>query len=243
MPHSTASAARSALILLLAGAMGCASDVLLPDPAGGNGGPVALTMFAGDQQTGTVGELLPKPLIVQVLAGDQPARGRKVAFDLTGDPAAGTVTPDTATTDSEGKAVANWTLGTAPGEHLVVARLVGDETATQVAEFRAAANAGAPATLSPLSRLSQPGRRRQPVATAPVVRVVDRFGNPVPGASVAWQVTAGQGEVDAANTTTDADGKATVGWTLGTRTIVQKLTAAIGTIPGSPITFTATVLF
>jgi hypothetical protein len=223
--------------------MGCASDVLLPDPAGGSSGPVALTMFAGDQQTGTVGELLPRPLIVQVLAGDQPARGRKVAFVLSEDPAAGTIAPDTATTDSEGKAIALWTLGTVPGDHLVVARLVGDETATQITEFRAAANAGAPDTLSPASVLSQPGRRKQPAATAPVVRVVDRFGNPVPGATVSWQVTAGQGETGAPTTTTDGNGKATVTWTLGSRTIVQKLTAAIGSIPGSPITFTATVLF
>jgi hypothetical protein len=199
-------------------------------------------MFDGDKQSGTVGELLPKPLIVKVLTGDQPAPGRKVAFMLTEDPAAGTITPDTATTDTEGKAVAHWTLGTAPGDHLVVARLVGDETATQVAEFRAAAKAGAPDTLSPASVLSQPGRRGQPVATPPVVRVVDRYGNPVPDVSVAWQVTAGQGEIGAP-TVTDADGKATVAWTLGNRIGVQKLTAAIGSAIGSPVTFTATVLF
>jgi Big-like domain-containing protein len=242
MPHSTALAARSALIFLLAGAMGCASDVLLPDPAGGGGGPVALTMFDGDQQTGTVGELL-NPLIVRVLAGDQPARGRKVAFVLREDPGAGSITPDTATTDSEGKAVAHWTLGTAPGDYLVVARLVGDETATQVAEFRAAAHAGAADTLSPASVQAQAGRRKQPVAEAPLVRVVDRYGNAVPNVSVAWQVTAGQGEVGAAATTTDADGKATVAWTLGNRIGVQKLTAAIGGVTGSPVTFTVTVLF
>jgi Big-like domain-containing protein len=243
MPHSTALAARRALVFLLAGAIGCAGDVLLPDPAGGGDGPVALTKFTGDEQTGTVGELLPKPLIVKVVAGDQPAPGRQVAFGFTEDPGAGTITPDTATTDSEGKAVAHWTLGTAPGDHLVVARLVGDETATQIAEFRAAAKAGAPDTLGPASVLAQPGRRKQPVGTAPVVRVVDRYGNPVPDVSVAWQVTAGQGEVDAPITATDADGKATVTWTLGNRILVQKLTAAIGSVTGSPVTFTATVLF
>jgi hypothetical protein len=223
--------------------MGCASDVLLPNPAGGSGGPVALTKFRGDLQTGTVGEFLPNPLIVKVLSGDQPDPGRKVAFMLTEDPAAGTVTPDTAITDSEGNAVAQWKLGTAPGDHLVVARLVGDETATQVAEFRAAANAGAPDTLSPASVQSQPGRRSQPVAEAPVVRVVDRYGNPVPNASVAWQVTSGRGEVGAPNSPTDADGKATVTWNLGSSIGVQKLTAAIGTATGSPVIFTATVLF
>ena len=243
MPHSIALAAPSALIFLIAGAMGCASDLLLPDPAGGTGGPVAMTMVGGDGQTGTVGELLSQPLVVKVVTGDQPAPGRKVAFVVSSDdPAAGTITPDTATTDTQGNATAQWKLGTAPGAHVVVARLVGDSTATQVAEFRATANAGAPDTLSPASVQAQPGQRRQPVATAPVVRVVDRYGNPVPNISVAWQVTSGGGEVSP-TTPTDADGKATVTWTLGSRIGVQKLTAAIGTVTGSPVTFTATVLF
>ena len=245
MSHSTTFAARSALMVFLAGALGCAGDVILPGPSGGSDGPVALTKVTGDKQTGTVGEPLGQPLVVRVLAGNQPAPNRKVAFVLTQDPAAGTISPDTATTDSEGKAVAHWTLGTAPGDHLVVAQLVGDASATQIAEFRAAAAAGAPDTLTAASVQAQPGRRNQPVADAPVVLVVDRFGNPVPNASVAWQVTAGQGQVDAPTTTTGADGKATVVWTLGSRSIVQKLTAAAGTgsVMGSPVTFTATVLF
>ena len=245
MPHSTALAARSALLVFLAGAIGCGGDVLLPNPAGGGNGPVALSKFDGDLQTGPVGELLPKPLVVKVVEGDQPASGRKVAFVLTQDPAAGIVAPDTATTDDQGKAVAHWTLGTAPGDHLVVAQLVGDTSATQIAEFRAAALPGAPDTLSAASVQAQAGRRYQPVATAPVVKVVDRFGNPVPGATVAWQVTSGQGQLDAPSTVTNADGKATVVWTLGSRSIVQKLTAAAGTgsVVGSPVTFTATVLF
>ena len=52
-------------------------------------------------------------------------------------------------------------LGTAPGDHLVVAQLVGDDTATQVAEFRAAAKAGAPDTVGAASVVAQPGRRKQ----------------------------------------------------------------------------------
>src|SRR3954462_918551 len=97
MPHSRALDARSALMFLLAGAMGCASDVLLPDPTGGDVGPVALTKVTGDLQTGTVGQELQDPLVVKVLAGDQPAPDRKVAFVLTEDPAAGAISPDTAT--------------------------------------------------------------------------------------------------------------------------------------------------
>jgi hypothetical protein len=73
--------------------------------------------------------------------------------------------------------------------------------------------------------------------------VVDRFGNPVEGVPVAWQVTAGQGTVSEPISTTKADGTATVGWTLGNRIGVHKLTAAIGTVYGSPVTFTANVFF
>jgi hypothetical protein len=226
----------------LVGALGCGSDLLLPDPPGG-GDNLALTKVTGDEQTGTVGETLPSPLVVKVLTErEQPATGREVSFELS-DPAAGTVTPTTSTTNSQGEAVANWTLGTVPGPYVVVARLVGLEGDDKIAEFRAAAKPAAPDTLSPETPLAQPGRREQTVATAPAVRVVDRFGNPVPDVPVAWQVTAGEGNVTSPITMTDASGKTTVDWTLGNRIGVHKLTAAIGSATGSPVTFTATVLF
>jgi Bacterial Ig-like domain (group 1) len=240
MLHTTPLLVRRAFVFALAGSLGCGSDILLPDPPGG--GNVALTKVDGDTQVGTVGETLQKPLIVQVLTErQQPAPERKVAFVLSEDPAAGTVSPDTATTDSEGRAIARWTLGTAPGDHLVLARLVENET--QVAEFRAEAKPAAPDTLSAQTPRAQPGRRQREVSTPPVVRVVDRYGNPVEGVSVAWQVTAGEGVVDEPIVQTDADGQATVKWTLGNRIGTHKLTATIGHVTGSPVTFTATVLF
>ena len=44
-------------------------------------------------------------------------------------------------------------------------------------------------------------------------------------------------------TETGADGTTTVTWTLGEQVGVQKLTAAVGPVNGSPVTFTALVLF
>jgi hypothetical protein len=117
------------------------------------------------------------------------------------------------------------------------------ENETQVAEFRAEAKPAAPDTLSAQTPRAQPGRRQREVGTPPVVRVVDRYGNPVEAVPVAWQVTAGEGEVDQPIAQTDADGKATVKWTLGNRIGTHKLTATIGNVTGSPVTFTATVLF
>jgi hypothetical protein len=232
---------RRALLVLLTGALGCGSDLVLPDPTGDQIG--ALTKVNGDQQAGPVGETLPTPLVVKVLTQSQePAGGVEVAFELS-DPTAGNVDPTTSTTDTEGQAVANWTLGTVPGSYVVVARLGGEEGVDKIAEFHAEARPAAPDTLSPQTPLAQPGRREQNVDNPPQVRVVDRFGNPVPDVPVAWQVTAGEGTVTSPITTTDTEGKASVDWVLGNRIGVHKLTAAIERATGSPITFTAYVLF
>jgi hypothetical protein len=243
MTHTTPLIVRRALVLLTVGTVGCSStDLLLPEPPGG-GDRVALTKVDGDKQTGTVGELLAAPLVVRVLtASERPAVERQVAFVVT-DPAAGQVTPAIAVTDSNGVAQAEWVLGPTPGAHVVTAQLVGGEAENQAAEFRAAANPAAPDTLRPDSRLTQAGRRGSEVGAAPVVHVVDRFGNPVQDVPVAWQVTSGEGRVLEPITRTDGTGNASAQWTLGERIGVHRLTAAIGNVSGSPVTFVATVLF
>jgi hypothetical protein len=236
--------ASRAIVLILFGALGCGGDLLLPDPPGG-GENVVLSKVDGDNQEGIVGESLQKPLIVRVLTvREMPVLGREVQFEFTS--AAGEVTPAQAFTNSMGEATANWKLGPGPGAQTVVARLVvGDTTQTQAEEFTAQAKPAAPDTLSAESPTSQAGRRGQEVEAPPVVQVVDRFGNPVPDVLVAWQVTVGQGEVSEAITRTRDDGTTTVEWTLGHRVGLQQLTATAGPGPvsGSPLRFTATVLF
>jgi hypothetical protein len=242
MPHTNSSIVRRTCLVLLTGVLGCGSDLVLPDtpPSQEN---VALTKLNGDAQIGSVGETLANPLMIKVVTeSQQPAAGLEVSFELA-DPAAGIVSPPTATTNTEGEAVTYWKLGTLPGSYTATARLVGAEGDDKITEFSATAKPGAPDTLSAQTPLGQPGRRSQPVATPPQVRVVDRFGNPVPDVSVAWQVTAGQGTVSSPMTTTDALGVASTEWTMGNLRGVQKLTAAIESAHGSPITFTATVLF
>jgi hypothetical protein len=234
---------RRALLILLTGTLGCSSDLLLPDPTA-VGGTIDLIKVDGDAQRGPVGGTL-APLKVKVLTEQQePVVGLEVAFEIT-DPAAGAVSPPNAVTNSAGEAVAHWTLGTVPGSYTVVARLADSVLADSIVpeEFHAAAEPAEPDTLSAPHPVDQPGRREQAVDPAPEVRVVDRFGNPVPNVPVAWQVTAGEGRVDSPITTTDADGKAKVGWTLGNRLGVHKLTASIEQATGSPVTFTAWVYF
>jgi len=242
MPHLNPFPVRLALAVLLISLPGCGSDLLLPE--GPPGQLVSeVTMVNGDAQEGPVGGVLALPLKVKVLtASEEPAEGVQVTFQLA-DAAAGSLSPPVATTSPEGEAVASWTLGSVPGAYVAVARIATAE-GTDSIEFHATARPGAPDTLTPLPPLDQPGAREQVVRDSPQVRVVDRFGNPVPGIPVAWQVIAGEGRVGSAITSTDGEGMATVEWTLGNRMGVHKLTASVEqSSTGSPATFTARVLF
>lgn len=231
----------SVAAVALAATLGCGGDLVLPSSSGEG---VDLSIVGGNGQTGTVGEELPQPLVVSVQSGATPIPGHAVAFVVAGDGDAGQLDPDTAVTGSDGRAVTRWVLGPEAGPHEVEARLVVSEPEPPpTAVFEASAVADEPDTVRAVSSVSQPGRIGRPVADPPVVLVVDRFGNPVGGAEVEWDVNTGGGSVSSTSTPTGPDGKATVTWTLGLGIGVQKLMARVEHAHGSPVTFTATVLF
>jgi hypothetical protein len=241
MMNSRFKTALSLAALSLAAVLGCGGDLTLPTSSGEG---LDLSILGGNGQIGTVGQELPEPLVVGVESGGAPIEGRKVAFVVVGDPAAGRLNPDTAVTGPDGRAIARWVLGTEPGPHEVEARLVVSEPApAPMAVFEASAVAGEPDTVRAVSPVSQPGRTEQPTPDDPTVLVLDRFGNPVGGAAVDWEVTAGKGSVSSARTETGTDGRSAVTWTLGPGIGVQKLRARVEGAHGSPVTFTATVLF
>lgn len=224
----------------LAASMGCGSDLALPDPSGAT---LDISIVDGNGQRGPVGEALPEPLVVKVIAGGgEPVSGRRVAFVAVSE-GAGTLEPDTTETDENGEAEAQWFLGTVPGDHEVQARVVSDLAEPPRTQFQASAVAAEPDTLRALSVLNQPGRRGDTLDDPLVVVAVDRFGNAVPGIAVQWDVTSGEGQVSADQTITGTDGSASVIWTLGGRIGVQKVTATVGGATGSPVTFQAVVLF
>ena len=81
------------------------------------------------------------------------------------------------------------------------------------------------------------------VATAPSVIVYDLYNNVVPNVTVTFAVTGGGGSIATTSALTNAAGVATCGsWTLGTKAGANTLSASVGTINGSPVTFTATGL-
>jgi Big-like domain-containing protein len=221
------------------GVAACGGDLTLPDTSGQG---FDLSVVAGNGQTGTVGEPLPDPLVVELRgSAGQLVAGRRVAF-LPQSP--GDFTPDTATTDAQGLARARWILGPSAGSCSALVRLVtsADSSAPAV-PVAAAAVAGQPDSIRAISGTVQAGRREQTLPDPLVVVVVDRFGNPVSGVEVGWKVTQGGGEVTARSTRTAVDGQTGVNWTLGDKSSVQQVSARVDGLSGSPVIFTATVLF
>jgi hypothetical protein len=148
-------------------------------------------------------------------------------------------------TDTQGKALSHWTLGTVPGAYTGQATIVAqDDSTPPPVTFEATANAGSPDSVRADSPLIQNGRRGEAVEEPLVVLVVDRYGNPVPGVEVTWKAELGNGDLSpSSGTVTGADGRSGVTWTLGNRIGIQQVTAGVHDLIGSPVTFSATVLF
>lgn len=81
------------------------------------------------------------------------------------------------------------------------------------------------------------------VATAlanPIAVVVTRDGAAEAGVSVGWSILSGGGTLGAASSTTDAQGIASMSWTLGQTAGAQGARATVAGATGSPVSFTAT---
>jgi hypothetical protein len=101
---------------------GCGSDATSPEVLISR-----LEILTGDQQTDTVGQLLPDPLVVRAIdASGEPLAGVRVTFVVTeGD---GDLQLASSRTDESGLAADVWTLGPLAGEQRLEAR-VGDTVA------------------------------------------------------------------------------------------------------------------
>lgn len=195
-------------------------------------GPAALFEKAGgDGQAGAAGEALPLPVVVSVK--DQhgnPRSGEAVSIAVTG--GGGSVTPPAASTGADGRVQVAWVLGEALGANtLTVSHALGTLT------FGATARPGAPARLAARSGGGQSATVGSALADPVVVEVFDRLGHRVPGARVAFVVTAGGGRPGADTVTADSLGRAQATWTLGTTAGSQVMEARAQSTP--PVAFAA----
>jgi hypothetical protein len=185
-------------------------------------------------QQAEVGRTVPTPPAVQVLDQyNNPMGGVTVAFSVT--QGGGLVSPASIATGSDGVArVSDWNLGPTPGANTLSATMA---SASPVV-FAATAFT-VPATFDVLTARSQQGLPGTEVPEAPGVRVLDRNGNSVAGASVTFVASAGGGSVSPTTIVTGPDGIARLArWTLGS---VGTNTVLVSAGPVRVI-FTATVL-
>lgn len=185
------------------------------------GAPDQIRLVSGDGQTAVAGTQLASGLVVQVIdAGDNPVSGVTVTWTVeSGD---GSVSPQSATTGADGQASASWTLGPGAGTQSVLAAAPGAGSV----RFQATATAGAPSEIRAVSGDGQSGTAGALLPSELVIEVVDAAGNPVSGVAVTWTVTPGEGSVSPATGTTDADGRASTGWTLGPTPGTQQVEAS-----------------
>ena len=195
------------------------------------------TMVAGDSQTGTVGQTLPTRLTVR-LTNRLGAGVPRIPVTFTVVDSGGAVDTASATTDSTGQASAGWTLGTKAGTDSVQAST--PRLRQTVLTFVAQATPGAVAALTRVSGDSQSAATGAPLAAPLVTRAVDRYGNAVPGDTVAWAVTAGGGSITPDTTVTGAQGTASAQWTLGAAPGTQTATASVGGVLTATFHATAT---
>ena len=164
-----------AAAILLAMMAGCGGGVPQKEP------PriaTTLSITGGNNQAGTVGEVLPSPLVVRV--GDQtgkPLAGATVAWTVTS--GSGTVDHASSSTGSDGTAGARWTLGTQAGANTLTAAT----GALTPVSFEATGAAGPVASIT----ITPPGTSLE---TGDVVQLgaaaADTYGNAVPSPALTW---------------------------------------------------------
>lgn len=193
--------------------------------------PARVEITSGNDQHTRVGTELPQPLVARVLDEDgRPVPNAVVNFRVTS--GGGTVFTGAVQADARGEARERWTLGTVTADsQRVEVRVSNAATSTPVAlaTFRAVADADAPARVEAVSASVQAGSSGAALPDSLAARVLDRFSNPVPGATVTWTVVKGGGRITPTSTS-NAAGIAKAVWTLGARVdSAQVAEASVGT--------------
>jgi Big-like domain-containing protein len=217
-------------IALALGAMGmalaaCHSSTTAPRTAS------TITVLSGAAQTGTVGAALAAPVVLQVK--DQSGNSLPgVSVTVTAGTGSGSVSATQMTTDGNGQVSVNWTLGTVAGTDTLVAQVA----SLAALDVVATATPDVPASIAIVTGDDQTGQIGTALAAPLTVKVVDRYGNPVPNVTVTFADDA-NGTLAATTVTTDASGMASDTITLGPNVGTDDVTASIQTSSG-PVTVT-----
>ena len=176
---------------------------------GGSGNNPTLTIAKsavanGDNQVATVGTALTNNMRVVVTDDGDPVEGQVVTW-ATGN---GSVTPTQSTTDQNGIATTNWTLGNVAGAQSMTASLSG--AVNSPLTFSATGTPGPITTFSAITGSEQFAAVSTAFAQQATVKVADQFGNGISGVVVTWAVGSGSITPSAGFNNTGSNGQASV---------------------------------
>ena len=185
--------------------------------------PSRIRVISGNNQTGTIGSLLPAPLVVAVTdANGNPSFNKPVIFKVTQDDgmvnAVGPPAPTVITnTDAQGLAQVQWKLGmrAGAGSDGVEAYVVG---VSGTAIFTATATQGPAGNIVIDTGNDQIGEVNQPLPRPFIAVVVDNGNNRLAGVPVTFTVKEGGGSFGGEPSVTvvsDSDGRVAATMTLG----------------------------
>lgn len=187
-------------------------------------------IVSGNDQSGVVGKSLAQPLIARVTdVRGAPVTNQAVEFRVTA--GGGSLTESSTVTDQDGTATARWELGhNAADAQSIEVRAIGVEggpVASLRAIFHAIALPDIPANIVATNAEPRSGHAGAPLPDPVQVRVTDQYGNVRAGVTVRWLVKAGGGSARPSTSVTDATGRASTTWTLGSTVGADHLLQAV----------------
>lgn len=190
-----------------------------------------LAIVQGHNQQAAAGMQLPTPVVLRVIGTDgAPLQNIPVSFSVVS--GGGQIDPATAKSDANGEVKAKWTLG--PGVQLqtVLGSAPGVEPVTLTA------TGILPSDIVIAQGNGQTARAGTALPVQLVLRVTGNNNMPIPGQTVALQITAGGGSLSPQSAVTNALGEVSVRWTLGPQAGTQSASATAGAV--GPVVITAT---
>lgn len=194
-----------------------------------------LKQFVGSTQTAPVNSPLPLPMVAKASdAYNNGISGITVSFSDKG--AGGTLSASTVITNSSGLAPVNYTTPSVAGVVKIYATAPGLTGVT----FVETVTAGPATKIVASSGSGQSVVHSRQVAQPLVAKVTDQYGNPVSGASVAFNDSGAGGSFSANPVVTAATGLASVSYTAPATVGTKTLHGTVSGVSGSA-TFTVTV--
>jgi hypothetical protein len=189
------------------------------------GAAAAIAVTSGDAQHASAGAELPKSVVLRVVDEN----GSAVAgAALTLAPSGGIVADSALSTDSSGYTRTRWTMGHSAGDYTLAVHVDGVKKLLKVtARATPAAAANLAFDDAPREKRSRESAKQKKLFAV----VTDVYGNPVPDVRVNFKVKSGT--VTPARVVSDAKGRASLTWKLGSTPGEQTLT---GVVRGTDVT-------